>query len=171
MHPVKQLIHKKRDGAALESSEIMALVAGVCDDSVTDAQIAAFAMATWFRGMTVDEKWPDAGHGDAGGSCSGTGSRSVLEALTAAGDLVSLILGPVMHPAAPMPMISAGLSHTGGNSGQLEHSRPNIPRDRALKHWCANTDWPSQGPAPADRRIYAFVMSRQRFLRPPGIVS
>ena len=45
MHPAQHLILKKRDGEALSREEIGSLVAGICDGSVTDAQIAAFAMA------------------------------------------------------------------------------------------------------------------------------
>ena len=50
-----ELIRKKRDGALLSDEAISELVAGIVDGSVSDAQIAAFAMAVFFRGMTRAE--------------------------------------------------------------------------------------------------------------------
>jgi len=50
-----ELIRKKRDGALLSEAAISHLVAGIADGSVSDAQIAAFAMAVFFRGMTRAE--------------------------------------------------------------------------------------------------------------------
>src|SRR5207245_9952366 len=47
-----ELIRKKRDGALLSDAAISELVAGIVDGSVTDPQIAAFAMAVFFRGIT-----------------------------------------------------------------------------------------------------------------------
>ena len=51
----EELIRKKRDGLPLDAGEIGDFVRGVSDGRVTDAQIAAFAMAVWFRGMSVAE--------------------------------------------------------------------------------------------------------------------
>jgi thymidine phosphorylase len=50
-----ELIRRKRDGALLSDEAIGTLVAGIVDGSVSDAQIAAFAMAVYFRGMTRAE--------------------------------------------------------------------------------------------------------------------
>jgi thymidine phosphorylase len=50
-----ELIRRKRDGATLTEEEIAGLVAGIVDGSVSDAQVAAFAMAVFFRGMTRAE--------------------------------------------------------------------------------------------------------------------
>ena len=50
-----ELIRRKRDGAPLSDEAISTLVAGIVDGSVSDAQIAAFAMAVYFRGMTRAE--------------------------------------------------------------------------------------------------------------------
>ena len=47
-----ELIRHKRDGGVLTSDEIGALVGGFVDGSVSDAQVGAFAMAVYFRGMT-----------------------------------------------------------------------------------------------------------------------
>ena len=50
-----ELIRHKRDGGVLSAEELGALVAGITDGSVSDAQVAAFAMAVYFRGMTWEE--------------------------------------------------------------------------------------------------------------------
>jgi len=41
----QELIRKKRDGLSLSHSEIGFLVQGISDESLTDAQLGAFAMA------------------------------------------------------------------------------------------------------------------------------
>ena len=45
-----ELIRKKRDGALLSDEAISELVAGIVDGSVTDPQIAAFAMRSFSAG-------------------------------------------------------------------------------------------------------------------------
>ncbi|MFO8059554.1 MAG: pyrimidine-nucleoside phosphorylase, partial [Bacillota bacterium] len=54
MRPV-DLILKKRNGGELCTAEIRSLVSGYIAGSVTDYQMAAFAMAVFFRGMTREE--------------------------------------------------------------------------------------------------------------------
>lgn len=49
------LIQKKRDGQELSSSEIQWLIEGYVSGIVPDYQMAAFAMAVYFQGMTIDE--------------------------------------------------------------------------------------------------------------------
>ena len=49
---VAQLIAIKRDGDALTEEQIKSLVQGYTDESVPDYQMAAFAMAVFFQGMT-----------------------------------------------------------------------------------------------------------------------
>ncbi len=50
-----ELIRRKRDGAILTEEEIAGLVTGIVDGSMSDGQVAAFAMAVYFRGMTREE--------------------------------------------------------------------------------------------------------------------
>ena len=54
----QELIRKKRDGSALNDAEIRFMVAGLADNSISEGQIAAFAMAVFFQGMTMDERSP-----------------------------------------------------------------------------------------------------------------
>ena len=56
MHLAEEIILKKREGEALSVRDIDAFIRGVADGEVSDAQIAAFAMATWFRGMELEEQ-------------------------------------------------------------------------------------------------------------------
>ncbi|MDH5354403.1 MAG: thymidine phosphorylase, partial [Gammaproteobacteria bacterium] len=51
----QEIIRKKRDGLALSDEEIHFLVAGITDDSISEGQIAAFAMAVYLNGMQNSE--------------------------------------------------------------------------------------------------------------------
>ena len=140
---------------------------GIADGDVTDAQIAAFTMATWFKGMEEVETvhltlamrdsgtvldWPDI-----------DGPVLDKHSTGGVGDLVSLVLGPVVAACGGyVPMISGrGLGHTGGTLDKLE-SIPgfdvNLPPERfddiVRAHGFVLA---GQGPdlAPADRRLYA----------------
>ena len=54
MH-IPSLIERKRDGGVLSSEEIRALVGGYVRGDVPDYQMAALAMAVFFRGLSDDE--------------------------------------------------------------------------------------------------------------------
>ncbi|MGH7266843.1 MAG: thymidine phosphorylase, partial [Candidatus Rokuibacteriota bacterium] len=113
MGPPAEVIRRKRDGAVLTDEEIAALVAGIADGSVSEGQVAAFAMAVYFRGMTRDEcaaltramtrsgavlDWSGAGLGGPVLDKHSTGG---------VGDKVSLILAPVVAACGGfVPMIS-----------------------------------------------------------------
>ncbi len=183
MHPVKQLIHKKRDGAALDSGEIATFVAGISDHSITDAQIAAFAMATWFRGMSVEEQMAlTLAMRDSGRVLQWPGlDGPVLDkhSTGGVGDLVSLILGPVIASCgAYVPMISGrGLGHTGGTLDKLESipgfgASPGIERFQRLvrQHGLAIVGQ-SDELVPADRRMYAVRDVTATVSSPPLMIS
>ena len=51
----QEIIRKKRDGKALAADEIAFFVKGLADESVTEGQVAALAMAVFFNGMGRDE--------------------------------------------------------------------------------------------------------------------
>lgn len=162
-----ELIQKKRDGLALTDEEIQALVAGISDRSVTDAQIAAFTMAVWFSGMDVGEQSAlTLAMRDSGTSLTWPGINGpVLDkhSTGGVGDMVSLILGPLVAACGGfVPMISGrGLGHTGGTLDKLEsipgfNTRLDKQRFQALVREVGiaiigQTD----DLAPADRRIYA----------------
>jgi thymidine phosphorylase (EC 2.4.2.4) len=52
----QEIIRKKRDNLALSKEEIYSFIQGVANDSVSESQIAAFAMAIYFNDMTMDER-------------------------------------------------------------------------------------------------------------------
>jgi len=167
MYLTQELIAKKRDGVALAADEIAAFIQGVTAQTVSDAQIAAFAMAVWFRGMELGElksltiAMRDSGEvlrwHDLGGPVLDKHSSGGV------GDLVSLVLGPVIAACGGfVPMISGrGLGHTGGTLDKLE-SIPGFNTSIAIDQFKqlvrANgiaIIGQSENLAPADRRFYA----------------
>jgi thymidine phosphorylase len=52
---VPRLIERKRDGGALTGDEWRELIAAYTGGQVPDYQMAAMAMAVFFRGMTTEE--------------------------------------------------------------------------------------------------------------------
>jgi len=52
----QEVIAKKRNGNALSAQEINFFIKGITDNSITEGQIAAFAMATYFQDMNMDER-------------------------------------------------------------------------------------------------------------------
>jgi thymidine phosphorylase len=183
MRQVKELIQKKRDGLELETAEIEALVAGVSNGRVSDAQIAAFTMATWFRGMSLREqtaltfamrdsgtvlRWPDLG-----------GPVLDKHSTGGVGDLVSLVLGPVVAACGGyVPMISGrGLGHTGGTLDKLE-SIPGFNGELGIERFqklVLDSGLAIVGQTselvPADRRIYAVRDVTGTVASTPLIVS
>jgi thymidine phosphorylase len=164
----QEIIREKRDGGTLSPEAVEAFVSGIADGTVTEAQVAAFAMAVFFRGMTMDERvaltramtrsgdtlsWADP---DLGGPVLDKHSTGGV------GDLVSLMLAPMVAACGGfVPMISGrGLGHTGGTLDKLEsipgyNARPSLDlfRDTVRRVGCAiigQTD----NLAPADRTIY-----------------
>ncbi|MFC1695785.1 thymidine phosphorylase [Pseudomonadota bacterium] len=183
MHLVHDLILKKRDGFSLSKEEIDFFVEGVSSNEVSDAQIAAFTMATWFRGMSVDEQMSlTLAMRDSGTVLEWDGlDGPVLDkhSTGGVGDMVSLLLGPIVASCgAYVPMISGrGLGHTGGTLDKLEsipgfNTFPGIERFQQLvrDHRIAiigQTD----DLAIADRRIYAVRDITATVASAPLIIS
>ena len=167
---VPDLIRIKRDGGELSEDEIRALVTGIGDGSVSDAQVGALAMAVVLRGMTPDERialtaamrdsgdvldWTDAGLPGPALDKHSTGG---------VGDKVSLLLAPIVAACGgAVPMISGrGLGHTGGTLDKLE-SIPGYdatPGSGTFRRAVAEAGAAIVGQtarlAPADRRLYAI---------------
>lgn len=164
-----EIIRRKRDGETLSPDVIEEFIRGVVTEEVSDAQIAAFSMATFFRGLNAEERTAitrSMAH-------SGTVLQWDAEVLGGpvldkhstggVGDTVSLILAPVLAAVGGfVPMIAGrGLAHTGGTIDKLE-SIPGYnvacPLDSFQRvvstHGFAIT---GQTPelAPADARMYA----------------
>jgi len=166
----QEIIRHKRDGEVLTDAEIEFFIRGVTDESITDGQVAAFAMAVFFRDMTMPECIA------LTRAMLDSGERIDLHALGldrpcvdkhstgGVGDKVSLVLAPVVAAAgAYVPMISGrGLGHTGGTLDKLEsipgyETAPSRERFAAVvrKAGCAIIGQTADL-APADRRFYAI---------------
>ena len=52
----QEIIRHKRDGLELSADEIRSFIQGVTDESVSEGQIAALAMAVYFNDMTMNER-------------------------------------------------------------------------------------------------------------------
>jgi thymidine phosphorylase len=183
MQLAEEIILKKRDGLSLSQAEIRAFIDGVSNHSVSDAQIAAFAMAIFFNGMTLgEEKDLTLAMRDSGEVlCWENLDGPVLDkhSTGGVGDLVSLLLGPIVASCgAYIPMISGrGLGHTGGTLDKLDSipgfdTRPDKARFQQLVREngiaiIGQTD----DLAPADRRIYAVRDVTATVASTPLIIS
>lgn len=162
----QELIRRKRDGGRLSAVEIAALVAGLTDGSVTEGQIAAFAMAVFFRGLDLDERVAlTCAMRDSGTVLSWDLPGPVLDKHSSGGvgDDVSLMLAPMVAACGGfVPMISGrGLGHTGGTLDKLDAipgyaSQPDADRFRRVVRevGCAIIGQTADL-APADKRFYA----------------
>ena len=163
----QETIRKKRDGLALAHGEISQFIQGVVEGSVSEGQIAAFAMATLLKGMSIEEcvsltlamrdsgevlDWRDL-PGPVGDKHSTGG----------VGDLVSLVLGPLVAACGGfVPMISGrGLGHTGGTLDKLESipgynvtPSPEVFR-KVVRDCGVAIIGQTAALAPADKKIYA----------------
>jgi thymidine phosphorylase len=166
----QETIRIKRDGGALGARELAALVGGIADRSLSDAQVGAFAMAVQLKGMTPAEcaaftrAMRDSGEVFDWRRESPPGPVLDKHSTGGVGDLVSLALGPMLAACgAWVPMIvGRGLAHTGGTLDKLEsipgyESRPPPERVRAALR-TAGVAIVGAGDriAPADRRLYAI---------------
>ncbi len=164
----QEIIRKKRDGPVLPANEIADFISALVDGRVTDAQAAAFAMAVFFKGMTMDERvaltsammrsgtvldWRDL-----------SGPVVDKHSTGGIGDAVSLMLAPMLAACgAYVPMISGrGLGHTGGTLDKFDSipgykTAPGIDLFRATVRdaGCAIIGQ-TEDLAPADRKLYAI---------------
>ncbi|MCK0141559.1 thymidine phosphorylase [Aliiroseovarius sp. F20344] len=165
---ISEVIRKKRDGQILTGEDISAMVGGIADGEASDAQVAAFAMASWLKGLTPDEtaaltlamrdsgdvfSWPDL-----------PGPVVDKHSTGGVGDNVSLMLAPILAACgAFVPMISGrGLGHTGGTLDKMDAipgyvSQPdNDLFDRVVRDVGCAIIGQTGDLAPADKRLYAI---------------
>ena len=165
-----EIIRTKRDGKALTREQIRAFVRGLTDQTWSDSQAAAFAMAVLLRGMesaetvALTEAMRDSGEVLRWAGANLHGPVLDKHSTGGVGDKVSLLLGPIVAACGGVvPMLSGrGLGHTGGTLDKLE-ALPgyNVTPDRATllttlrRAGCAIVG-ASDALAPADRRLYAI---------------
>lgn len=162
------LIEKKRDGIELSAGEIREWIRAYTDGAIPDYQMAAMAMAIFFRGMTPDETaaltkamlesgavlaWPSVPRPKVDKHSTG-----------GIGDKVSIVLAPLAAELGlAVPMISGrGLGITGGTLDKLESIpgyRTGLGRremERVLEQCGCSMVGQTEDLVPADRRLYAL---------------
>jgi len=134
----QEIIRTKRDGLALSVPQIESFVQGLTDNSWSEGQVAALAMAVFLRGMGRDEcvalthammhsgrvmAWPDM-----------PGPVLDKHSSGGVGDKISLMLAPMVAACGGyVPMVSGrGLGHTGGTLDKLAAIQGGV--GRGLRH-------------------------------------
>ena len=166
----QEIIRKKRDRLTLNDDDIRRFAFGIADGSVTDGQVAAFAMAVLFNGMTLDERisltlaMRDSGDVLDWSDLDLPGPVLDKHSTGGVGDTVSLVLGPMIAACGGfVPMISGRrLGHTGGTLDKFE-SIPGYdsrPTNKVFRETVRSVGVAIIGQtnrlAPADRRFYAI---------------
>lgn len=162
------LIEKKRDGEPLSKKEIRFVIDGYVQGDIPDYQMSAWAMAVYFRGMSLEETTEltlaMAQSGDQL-DLSALGGRFVDKHSTGGvGDKTTLLLGP-MVAACGVPiakMSGRGLGHTGGTIDKLSAVpgfRVELPQEEFLaqvKKIGLSVIAQTGNLVPADKMLYAL---------------
>ena len=166
----QEIIRRKRDGEALSAAEIESFIAGLTSGAVTEGQAAAFAMAVFFKGMSLDERVALTRAMMRSGSVIDwrearlPGPILDKHSTGGIGDNVSLMLAPMLAACGAFtPMISGrGLGHTGGTLDKLDSipgyvAQPDLAlfRRTVAEAGCAIIGQTADL-APADKRLYAI---------------
>ncbi|MDU8929894.1 thymidine phosphorylase [Alisedimentitalea sp. MJ-SS2] len=163
----RRIIAHLRDGQTPTQDELSWFAKGLADQSVSDAQAGAFAMAALLNGLGEEGRVAlTLAMRDSGDVLQWTLDKPVLDkhSTGGVGDCVSLVLAPALAVCgAYVPMISGrGLGHTGGTLDKIE-SIPGLRTDlgeSGLRHVVKDAGAAivsaSSQIAPADKRLYAI---------------
>ncbi len=163
----QEIIRKKRDGAPLTRDEVREFISGLTKGTISEGQVAAFAMAVFFKGMSAEEA--------VGLTIAMRDSGTVLtwdmpgpvvdkHSTGGIGDNISLMLAPMLAACGCfVPMISGrGLGHTGGTLDKLDSipgytTQPDLVLFRKVvrEAGCAIIGQTADL-APADKRLYGI---------------
>ncbi len=168
---VVDLITKKRDGREHSRDELRFLMDGVVEEKIPDYQLAAWAMAVYFQGMTAAEATA------LTQAMAASGETLDLQGLAPAGQLIvdkhssggvgdktTLAVGPIVA-ACGLPvgkMSGRGLSFSGGTIDKLEGipgwsaSLSMAQFRRQLQEVGLVVAAQTAALAPADQRLYAL---------------
>jgi thymidine phosphorylase len=165
----QEVIRRKRDCKELTEKEISGFLTGLADGTISEGQVAAFAMSVYFNGMSPKEcaaltlAMRDSGEVLRWDQDRLQGPVVDKHSTGGVGDTVSLMLAPMLAACgAHVPMISGrGLGHTGGTLDKLTSIpgydfRPRSDKFQAVVEdvGCAIIGQTS-ALAPADSRLYA----------------
>ncbi len=163
----QEVIRRKRDGAALSTDEVKGFISGLTSGAVSEGQVAAFAMAVFFKGMTRDEAVGlTLAMRDSGTVLTWDLPGPVVDKHSSGGigDNISLMLAPMLAACGLyVPMISGrGLGHTGGTLDKLDsipgyNTTPDIALYKKVTRevGCAIIGQTADL-APADKRLYGI---------------
>lgn len=163
----RSIIAKLRQGDVPSDTELHWFAGGLADNTVSDAQAGAFAMAICMGGLGPKGRTDlTLAMRDSGEILEWDLDGPVIDkhSTGGVGDCLSLVLAPALAECgAYVPMISGrGLGHTGGTLDKLDAIpgvSTNVPQDR-LYDIVAQTGCAIVGAtgdiAPADRRLYAI---------------
>ncbi len=163
----QEIIRAKRDGRPLTADQVADFIRGLTAGTISEGQVAAFAMAVFFKGMSRDEavgltlamrdsgtvlKW------DLPGPVADKHSSGGI------GDNISLMLAPMLAACGLyVPMISGrGLGHTGGTLDKLDAipgyaTQPDLSLFRkVVKDVGCAVIGQTADLAPADKRLYGI---------------
>jgi len=162
------LIRKKRDGIALDYDELKFFIDGYVAGTIPDYQAAAFLMAVFIRGMTIQETVMLTQcmreSGEQLDLSEIPGIKVDKHSTGGVGDKTSIALAPIVAAAGiPVAKMSGrGLGHTGGTIDKLE----SIPGFRAeltteefiksVKEIGIAITGQTGNIAPADKKLYAL---------------
>ncbi|WP_407309713.1 thymidine phosphorylase [Pseudomonas sp. nanlin1] len=163
----QEVIRRKRDGQVLSDEDIRRFVSGITDCTLSEGQVAAFAMVVLLKGMDIGERIAlTAAMRDSGDVLRWELPGPVVDkhSTGGVGDMVSLILAPLLAACGCyVPMISGrGLGHTGGTLDKLESipgydCQPPSARVQAIVAQVGCAIIGQTGDlAPADKRLYAI---------------
>jgi pyrimidine-nucleoside phosphorylase len=175
------LIRKKRDGGSLDAREIGFLVTGAANESIPNDQLAAWLMAAWIRGLSLDEtRTLTLAMRDSGEKFSPArlGKIAVDKHSTGGvGDKTSFLIAPLAAACGlSVPMISGrALGHTGGTLDKLESIpgyRTTLTLDEfeavLMKCGCSIISQ-TESLVPADRVLYS-LRDRTGTVESPGLI-
>jgi len=169
----KQIIRRKRDGHTLTDAELAYMAQGAGNGSIDDAQLSAFLMATFLRGMEATEvraltqAMRSSGMQlDLRRPADGGAARPTVDkhSTGGVGDKTSFLVAPIAAAAGlRVPMLSGrSLGHTGGTVDKLESipgyrtTLSQAEMQRVLDECGCSMVGQSADMVPADRRLYAL---------------
>jgi pyrimidine-nucleoside phosphorylase len=175
------LILKKRDGGRLDAREMAFLAKGAAAGTIPEEQLAAWLMAAWLRGLSLDEtRALTLAMRDSGERFSPArlGKKAVDKHSTGGvGDKTSFLVAPLAAACGvAVPMISGrALGHTGGTLDKLEsipgyRTALTLTEFEAVLAKCgASIIGQTRELAPADRVLYA-LRDRTGTVENPGLI-